>query len=157
MQAKDWNLPMVDVTGRKYEVTIQSTSLFNAVLSMHKRQPYADPILDGMDFTAQERAAIDHSKYVKDMREESLDLALKTMNYPEWMRTPEQRRRDFLERQITREKVTSGWTNGNFNCLACETVIPEGQVHLTAHGGHICNYHCFGNKLIRDRVKSDGH
>lgn len=95
MQAKDWNLPMVDVTGRKYEVTIQSTSLFNAVLSMHKRQPYADPILDGMDFTAQERAAIDHSKYVKDMREESLDLVSKTMNYPEWMRTPEQRRRDF--------------------------------------------------------------
>ncbi|MEK8205771.1 hypothetical protein NST41_09270 [Paenibacillus sp. FSL L8-0696] len=157
MQAKDWNLPMVDVTGRKYEVTIQSTSLFNAVLSMHKRQPYADPILDGMDFTAQERAAIDHSKYVKEMREESLDLVLKTMNYPEWMRTPEQRRRDFLERQIQREKVTSGWTNGNFYCLVCEKVIPEGQVHLTAHGGHICNYHCFGNKLIRDRVKSDGH
>ncbi|MEK4479519.1 hypothetical protein MKZ23_08810 [Paenibacillus sp. FSL R5-0876] len=157
MQAKDWNLLMVDVTGRKYEVTIQSTSLFNAVLSMHKRQPYADPILDGMDFTAQERAAIDHSKYVKDMREESLDLVLKTMNYPEWMRTPEQRRRDFLERQIQREKVTSGWTNGNFSCLACETIIPEGQVHLSAHGGHICNYHCFGNKLIKDRAESNGH
>lgn len=157
MQAKDWNLPMVDVTGRKYEVTIQSVSLFNAVLSMHYRQPYADPVIDGMGFTDQERAVIDHSKYVKDMREESLNLALKTMNQAYWQRSPEKSRRLHLERQISLGKISSHWYNTDFKCGGCGTIIPGKQSHLWSLGGHFCNYHCLGNKLIKDRAESNGH
>lgn len=128
MQAKDWNLPMVDVTGRKYEVTIQSVSLLNAVLSMHYRQPYADPVIDGMGFTDQERAVIDHSKYVKDMREESLNLALKTMNQAYWQRSQEKSRRLYLELQISQGRFQNTGTITIFDAEVVKLLYLQNRV-----------------------------
>jgi hypothetical protein len=153
---KYWTIPMVDYNRNKHEITVQSTSLFKAVLAVLQNL-YTTPILYGMEFTEQEKAVIYHSKHLKDMREESLSLVLKTMNQAYWQMSPEKSRRLHLERQISHGKISKHWYNNDFRCGGCETIIPKKQSHLWSLGGHFCNYHCFGNKLIKDRAKSDGH
>lgn len=154
---KHWTIPMVDYNRNKYEITIQSTSLFKAVLAILHQYLYTTPILYGMEFTEQEKVVIYHFKQLKDMREESLNLVSKTMNQAFWDKSPEKRRKSYLERQISHGKISKHWYNNDFRCGGCETIIPTKQSHLCSHGGHFCNYHCFGNKLIKDRVESNGH
>lgn len=156
MATKKWIIPTWDTCYKRRELSIIADSLLTAVLSVLRNHSYTNPALYGMEFTDQERAVILHSKRVKDMRVESLNLFTKTMNHPNWARTPEQRRRDYLKRQIAYGEISKHWYDKDFRCGGCETIIPAKQSHLWSLGGHFCNYHCFGNKLIKDRAESNG-